>query len=124
LRASARIDGQRGFLFVNNYIRERELPSRPGTQFEIRVTGQTLLVPAMPIYHSGQQLLLLAVNLDLDGVMLRYATAQPILKIKFGGETYAFFKSISGIAAEFAFPAANRSAGPLERGMFPRQTAH
>jgi hypothetical protein len=118
LRASARIDGQRGFLFVNNYIRERELPSRPGTQFEIRVTGQTLLVPAMPITIPANSYFYWPVNLDLDGVMLRYATAQPILKIKFGGETYAFFKSISGIAAEFAFPAANRSAVHLERGMF------
>ncbi len=116
LRASARMDGQRGFLFVNNYIRERDIPARPDAQFEVRVPGQTLLVPARPITIPANSYFYWPVNLDLDGVTLRYATAQPILKIKFGGETYAFFKSIQGIAAEFAFLPANRSAIHLERG--------
>lgn len=118
LRASARIDGQHGFLFVNNYIRERELPARRGTQFEIRVPGQTLLVPAAPITIPANSYFYWPVNLDIDGVTLRYATAQPILKIKSAGETYEFFKSINGIAAEFVFPAASRSAVRLERGAF------
>ena len=116
LRASVRMDGQRGFLFVNNYIRERELPSRPGAQFEIRVPGKTLLVPATPITIPANSYFYWPVNLDLDGVTLRYATAQPILKIRSGGETYAFFKAIPGIAAEFAFLVADRSAIRAERG--------
>ncbi len=116
LRASARIDGQRGFLFVNNYIREREAPSRPGTQFEVRVPGKMLLVPSKPITIPPNSYFYWPVNLDLDGVTLRYATAQPILKIRFSGETYAFFKVIPGIAAEFSFMAANRSAVHVGRG--------
>ena len=116
LRASVRIDGQSGFLFVNNYIREQELSSRPGAQFEIRVPGKTLLVPATPITIPANSYFYWPVNLDLDGVTLRYATAQPILKIRSGGETYAFFKAIPGIAAEFAFLVADRSAIRAERG--------
>jgi hypothetical protein len=122
LRASARLDGQRGFLFVNNYIREQELPSRPGTQFEIRISGETLLVPAMPITIPANTYFYWPVNLDLDGVTLRYATAQPILKIKSAGETYVFFKSIPGIAAEFAFPAKNRSAVQVENCTFSEKS--
>lgn len=114
LRASARIDGQSGFLFVNNYVRELELPSRPGTQFEIRLPGETLLVPYTPITIPANAYFYWPVNLDLDGVTMRYATAQPILKIKSAGDTYVFFKSIQGIAAEFAFPATNRSAVQAE----------
>jgi hypothetical protein len=110
IRASLRIDGQRGFLFVNNYIRERELPSRSGTQFEVRIPGKTLLIPARPITIPANSYFYWPVNLDLDGVTLRYATAQLILKIHSGGETYVFFKAIPGIAAEFAFPAADASA--------------
>jgi hypothetical protein len=110
LRAAARMNGQSGFLFVNNYIREHDLPSRPGAQFEIRVSGQTLLVPAKPIDIPANSYFYWPVNLDLNGILLRYATAQPILKIRSCGETYAFFKEIPGIAAEFAFPAASRSA--------------
>jgi hypothetical protein len=116
LRASARIDGQRGFLFVNNYIREREVSPRPGAQFEVRVPGQTLFVPDMPITIPANSYFYWPLNLDLDGVTLRYATAQPILKIDLRGETYVFFKSIPGIAAEFAFPAADSSAIRAIRG--------
>jgi hypothetical protein len=121
LRASARMDGKRGFLFVNNYIREQELPSRPGTQFEVRVAGNTLLVPAKPITIPANSYFFWPVNLDLDGVTLRYATAQPILKIQSGGETYVFFKVIPGIAAEFAFLAADRAAIHIERGTLSQE---
>ena len=116
LRASVRMDGQSGFLFVNNYIRERELSSRPGAQFEVRVPGKTLFVPAKPITIPADSYFYWPINLDFDGVTLRYATAQPILKILSGGETYAFFKAIPGIAAEFAFLVADRSAIQAERG--------
>jgi hypothetical protein len=116
LRVSARMDGQSGFLFVNNYIRERELPSRPGAQFEIRVPDKTLLVPVKPITIPANSYFYWPVNLDFDGITLRYATAQPILKIRSGSETYAFFKAIPGIAAEFAFQAADRSVIHAEQG--------
>ena len=71
LRASARMDGQSGFLFVNNYIRERELSSRPGAQFEIHVPGKTLLVPSKPITIPANSYFYWPINLDLDGVTLR-----------------------------------------------------
>ncbi|MGA3159997.1 MAG: beta-galactosidase [Terracidiphilus sp.] len=120
LRASIRMNGQRGFLFVNNYIREQELPSRSGAQFEVRVPGKTLLIPARPITIPANSYFYWPVNLDLDGVTLRYATAQPLLKIRSGGETYAFFEAIPGIAAEFAFLAADPSAINVERGILSK----
>lgn len=122
LRASARLNGERGFLFVNNYIRERELPARPSAQFELRVPGKTILVPDKPIDLPANSYFYWPVNLDLDGVTLRYATAQPILKIDSGGESYVFFKAIPGIPAEFAFPAASHAAIHEERGSVSRQS--
>jgi hypothetical protein len=107
---------QSGFLFVNNYIRERELPSRSGVQIEIRVPSKTLLVPASPITIPASSYFFWPINLSLDGVTLRYATAQPILNLRTGGETYAFFKAIPGIAAEFAFLTTNLSAINAEHG--------
>lgn len=121
LRASARLNGESGFLFVNNYIREHELPARPGAQFELRVSGKTILVPDKPIDIPANSYFYWPVNLDLDGVTLRYATAQPILKIHSAGETYAFFKAIPGIPAEFAFPASSHAAIHAERGSVSRQ---
>jgi hypothetical protein len=116
LRASVRMKGQSGFLFVNNYIREHELPERPNAQFEIRVSGYTMLVPTKPITIPAKSYFFWPVNLDLDGIALRYATAQPILKMRSNGETYVFFKAIPGIATEFAFPASSRLAIHAETG--------
>jgi hypothetical protein len=116
LRASARFDGQRGFLFVNNYVRELTMPSWPAAQFELRLPGKTLLVPASPIAIPAGSYFIWPVNLDLDGVALTYATAQPILKICSGNDTYMFFSATPGISAEFAFLAKDQAALRIEHG--------
>jgi hypothetical protein len=116
LRASARFDGQRGFLFVNNHIRELIMPPRPATQFELRLPGKTLLVPASPIGIPADSYFIWPVNLDLDGISLTYATAQPLLKISLGSDEYVFFSTIPGILAEFAFPAEAQSSLQIQQG--------
>jgi hypothetical protein len=110
LRASARMDGRNGFLFVNNYVREQQMPSWVNTQFEVKVSGGPLLVPATPITVPANSYFYWPLNVDLDGVTLRYATAQPILKFRQGSDSYLFFTEIDGIPAEFAFPVESKSA--------------
>ena len=116
LRASARLHGERGFLFVNNYVRERQMPAWPVTQFEINVAGKKMLAPATPFTVPANSYFIWPVNMDVDGVNLTYATAQPLLKTKKAGETYIFFQAIPGIPAEFAFPANRRPAIHAMRG--------
>jgi hypothetical protein len=122
LRASARFDGQRGFLFVNNHIRELVMPPRPATQFELRLPGKTLLVPSSPINIPADSYFIWPVNLDLDGTPLTYATAQPLLRIHSGNDSYLFFSSIPGIPAEFAFPAEAQSSLRVEQGSTTRES--
>jgi beta-galactosidase len=121
LRASARINSQSGFLFVNNYVRERQMPCWANTQFEVKVPGKTLLVPATPITVPAGSYFYWPVNLDLDGVVLRYATAQPILKLRQRNETYLFFTEIHGIPAEFAFPVKNQQAIHADSGFLVKE---
>jgi beta-galactosidase len=116
LRASMRIQGKSGFLFVNNYIREHKMPAWPATQFELKVPGKTILVPATPITVPANSYFYWPVNLNLDGVPLSYATAQPILKTRSGSDNFVFFAAIPGIPVEFAFPAEFRSAFKAKRG--------
>jgi hypothetical protein len=123
LRASARFDGPRGFLFVNNHIREIMMPSRPAAQFELRLPGKTLLVPASPISIPADSYFIWPVNLDLDGISLTYATAQPLLRIHSGNDSYVFFSTIPGIPAEFAFPAESQSALQLQQGSTARENS-
>jgi hypothetical protein len=117
LRASARFNGVRGFIFVNNYIREHEMRSWPEAQLELNVSGEILLVPETPITVPANSYFYWPINMDFDGVSLRYATAQPILKTHFGGDTYVFFRANSGIPAEFAFPTEYRHALHAMRGV-------
>jgi beta-galactosidase len=121
LRASARLDRDRGFIFVNNYIREQDMPAWPGTQFELKIAEKSILVPQTPVTIPANSYFYWPVNMDYDGVTLSYATAQPILKTHIGSDTYAFFRTIPGIPAEFAFPAEYRlglkaQLGKLEEG--------
>jgi hypothetical protein len=121
LRASVRMDGQSGFLFVNNYIREEQMPPWANTQFEVKVAGKTLLVPAAPITIPANSYFYWPVNLDLDGVALSYATAQPMLKFRQGSDDYVFFAEVNGVPAEFAFPVEGKQAIHVESGMLTEE---
>ena len=116
VRASARIDGESGFLFVNNHVRGNKMPSWNNTQFEIKLPAGTLRVPAAPIAVPADSYFYWPLNLDLDGVQLRYATAQPLLKLRRGNSTYLFFAETHGIPAEFAFPRESKTAVHAESG--------
>ncbi len=109
-RASLRMQGERGFLFVNNHVREYQMPAWPATQFEIHAPQGTILVPAHPVTLPADSYFYWPVNLDLGGVPLRYATAQPVLKTRANGEDFVFFAATDGIPVEFAFPAEDRGA--------------
>jgi hypothetical protein len=116
LRVSARLDGERGFVFVNNHVREHAMPAWPGTQFEFKLANKKILVPAAPLTVPANSYFIWPVNMDMDGITMSYATAQPILRMKKNRDTYLFFQPTSGVPAEFAFPAASRSAVHAERG--------
>jgi hypothetical protein len=121
LRSSARFDGQRGFLFVNNHVRGLAMPAWSAAQFEIHLPGKTVMVPASPIAVPADSYFIWPVNLDLGSIPLTYATAQPILKIHSGNDSYFFFSEVPGIAAEFAFPAQNKSQIHAESGAVSEQ---
>jgi hypothetical protein len=99
LRVAARMDGDRGFLFVNNYERNYPLSAHSGVQVLVKTAAGTIPIPQHPIDIPGGAYFIWPVNLDLGGAVLRYTTAQPLAKI---GDTVFFF-AIPGIAPEFLF---------------------
>ena len=100
-RVTARVDGQRGFLFINNYQRNYPLPYRKNFQVELRLPSGPLDVPRHPVAMPGGAYTIWPVNLDAGGATLRYATAQLVAKLE-NPATLVFFEW-PGIAAEFAF---------------------
>jgi beta-galactosidase len=110
LRWAVRTQGSRGFLFLNNYVRNYALPTRPGVQFEVRLPGETLTFPQTPITVPAGSYFIWPFNLDLGGARLKYATVQLFTKLQVGSDPYYVFFAQPGIPAELVFDAATVQA--------------
>ena len=106
LRWSVRSDGARAFLFLNNYQRIESLADHPSVQFKLALKGQTMLLPAQPVHIPSGSYGIWPVNMDLGGVTLRYATAQPICTLSVAGAQVYVFAALPGIAAELMLESA------------------
>ena len=103
IRAAIRSTGDRGFLFVNNYVRGATMPDRKAVQFDIRLPDSSLRIPAAPVDIPSNTYFIWPFNLDLGIATLRYSTAQLFTRLRSeGSETY-FFEQIPGIPAEMVF---------------------
>jgi hypothetical protein len=104
LRWAARADGQRGFVFFNNYERGRELPAKTEVQFALRLAdGGTLVLPSQPVTIAAGAFGCWPFNLEVNGLTFTHATAQPISHIlEPNGTLTLFFAATPGVPAEFA----------------------
>ncbi|MGC1185857.1 MAG: beta-galactosidase [Candidatus Acidiferrales bacterium] len=104
-RVAVRMQGNRGFLFINNYQRTYPLPERTGFQVKIETRSGGVEIPRAPVNIPSGAYAIWPVNLDLGSAVLRYATAQPLCRLR-EQNTFVFFAS-PGIAPEFAIEDAN-----------------
>ena len=103
VRVAARTRGEHGFVFLNNYQRHYGLPDWSGIQIKVALPSETIVFPRTPTNVPSGAYAIWPVNLDLGGVLLKYATAQPLTVVRDGStETYFFFAP-PGILPEFAF---------------------
>lgn len=103
LRASARTAGNRGFVFFNNYARNYPLPEHRAIQIRLVLPSETVVLPRKPANVVSGAYGIWPVNLDLSGILLKYATAQPLTRVRDGNVEYYFFLAPPGIEPEFAF---------------------
>ncbi len=103
VRVSARTLGNRGFVFFNNYARNYPLPDHPGIQIKLILPSETVVLPRKPIDLVSGAYGIWPVNLDLNGILLKYATAQPLTRVRDGNVEYYFFVAPPGFRPEFAF---------------------
>jgi len=103
LRAAARVRGNRGFLFVNNYQRNYPLPDHTNVQFKLILPSETISLTTRPIEIRSGAYFIWPVNLDMAGATLQYATAQLVTKVRDHDNDYYFFVAQTGIEPEFVF---------------------
>jgi len=101
-RIIARTSGASGFLFVNNHVRQYPMPAHPGFQVTIKLpAGESVTLPSKPITLPADAYFVWPFNMDLSGLRLRFATAQPLAILgTAAAPVYAFFAQ-PNIPAEF-----------------------
>jgi hypothetical protein len=108
-RFSVRSIGDRGFLFVSNYVRQYPMAEQKDVQFTVSLPRGMATIPSTPIDIPSGAYFVWPVNMDLSGVELAYATAQPVTRIEDHGVPVYVFHAQDGMRTEFAFSAAGVS---------------
>lgn len=111
LRFSVRSDGEAGFVFMHNFQDDVELHELPDLQLEIRTDGGDIRIPAASTFTLREEAAaIFPFGLDLDGVRLVYATAQPLAVLAGTDVRRHTYVAVERIAPEFAFDAASVGA--------------
>jgi hypothetical protein len=116
-RLAARTDGNRGFVFINNYVRNYPLPEHSAMQIELKLASETLRIPSKPVAIPSGAYSIWPVNLDLNGSLLKYASAQLLCKASEGETAFYFFFAWPGIEPEFAFDEQSVGSVNASRGV-------
>jgi hypothetical protein len=103
LQWSVRVQGNSGFVFGLNYYRNFVKPLQKGVQLQIELPEGPLTFPSKPVDIKDSCIFIWPFNFDMEGVLLKYATAQPLCKTAPG---QWFFIQNLGAEPEFCFDAA------------------
>lgn len=105
LQWSVRTDGTKGYLFVSNHLYRYDREDYKNVQFKLKLKGENLAIPRKPVTVVNKSYFLWPFNLDMNGVTMKYGTAQPITTHEAQGvKTYFFFED-DQIATEYLIEA-------------------
>ncbi|MEO8110259.1 MAG: beta-galactosidase [Ginsengibacter sp.] len=80
LQYALRAKDNHAFLFGINYCRNNVTPGRKGVTFSIKLKDETIVFPSQPINIADSSIFIFPINFDMNGINLKYATAQPLCK--------------------------------------------
>ena len=94
-----------GFLFMVNFQDHDTLRhDMKNLQIKLHLDNETLSIPANSTFTLGKdQSVILPFNFDMEGALLKYATAQPLMKIQDEGTDHYFFFAPVGMTTEYHF---------------------
>lgn len=97
---AARLKDDSGFLFGINYCRNNHTAEKKNIRFSVKLKQQTLIFPSTPVNIPDSSLFVWPINMNLDGISLQYATAQPLFSDKKGN--WIFVQDLD-LKPEFSF---------------------
>ena len=108
LRFAVRTDGESGFLFINNFQDHRSMPEKKGEQVTIRTAKATY---AFDVSIAPEENAILPFHFDMDGILLKQANAQPVLRTEVDGRATYVFMVPDGMDGAFRFEEAAQVTG-------------
>jgi beta-galactosidase len=117
LRYSVRSRGGAGYVFINNYVRHFDMADHKDVAFTIKTETEAIRIPEKGGINIANKVYgVMPFNYDMDGVMLKYATAQPTAILDNKDKVYCYY-AMDGIVPEFKFESKNiknlKSAGKM-----------
>jgi beta-galactosidase len=103
LNWAVRSNGSSGYIFVSHYQRLSPAPDQENIQFKIKFGGGEITVPSEPVTIPYNSRFFWPLNLDMGGIKLLCASAQPITQVDDHNTRYTVFKQTTGIPVEFVF---------------------
>ena len=105
LRYAARMKDDKGFIFMINFQDHDTLRhDMTGLQLKLNLKDETLRIPEIGFFTLPKdQSVILPFNFEMQGALLKYATAQLLTKIDDGGVDHYFFFAPTGMATEYVF---------------------
>jgi hypothetical protein len=100
LRYALRSDRESGYLIINNHQRYMDMPAREDLRFSVELKGETISFPGKPVTIRPSVTAIWPVNIDLDGMRLKYATAMPLMRLGAGRFVFA---ATPGVTPELGF---------------------
>ena len=112
LRYAVRSSQNAGFVFMHNFQDHVEVKDIADVQIKIKTATETIVIPAKGSFtlKAGTSAIL-PFNLDLDGLLLKSATVQPLTKLERAGTAHYVFFSNEGLAPMLAFGGIKKAKG-------------
>ncbi len=113
LRYAARMKDGKGFLFLVNF---QDHDTTRHDMKDIAVEIDNLRIPAKGTFTLPKdESMILPFNMAMGSVCLKYATAQPLMKIMDGGVEHYIFFAPDGMQPEYLFDAATVKGAALKK---------
>ncbi|MBN1185076.1 MAG: beta-galactosidase [Bacteroidales bacterium] len=121
LQYALRVKDDAGFLFVSNYYRGIDKPVQKGVQFTIQLKDEELTMPSNPVDIFPDALFIWPFNFQMDEVLLKYGTAQPLCRLDNENSTDWFFYFIHGVDPELCLEASNITSVTINGDKVPEK---
>lgn len=104
LRYAARMKGNSGFVFLNNFQDDTTMVAQKNIRLHIKTPKKDIYIPQNGSFDlDSDENVVFPFNQQLNGILLNYATAQLMAKTGQGNEVYYIFYAPQGVKSEFSF---------------------